>query len=90
MKQDYAFFAAQGLTATSADFVANLAKEMLRKYEATIDSISFVREEFSTIDSNTRTVLAAGMNSGECRDIERVLDNIVSLKSLIAWLRDAI
>ena len=90
MKQDYAFFAAQGLTATSADFVANLAKEMLRKYEATIDSISFVREEFSTIDSNTRTVLAAGMNSEECRDIERVLDNIVSLKSLIAWLREAI
>ena len=48
------FFGEQGLTETSANHIANVAKEVLRKDENDINSISFVHKQVSLINNPTR------------------------------------
>lgn len=90
MEQDKIFFGEQGLSATSADFVANLAKEMLRKDESKIAGINFVCEQISALNNPTKSELSVGMEEAEVREIPIIMERIVRLKSLIAWLREAI
>lgn len=90
MKQDNTFFSEQGLTATSADFVANLAKEMLRKNEAEIEGINFVCEEIALINNPKKSEMRMGMDKEEVNGIKKTMKRIIRLKSLIAWLREAI
>lgn len=84
------FFGEQGLTETSANYIANLAKEALKREEAEVDAISFVHEQVSTLDNPNRTDLSLGMEEEECKGIQQKLEHIMKVKSLIAWLREAI
>ena len=84
------FFGEQGLTETSANHIANVAKEVLRKDENDINSISFVHKQVSLINNPTRAELSLGMDEDDCRAISGKLDRIMKIKSLIAWLREAI
>lgn len=90
MKQDKIFFGEQGLSATSADFIANLAKEMLRKDESKIAGINFVCEQISPFNNPVKSEITIGMEEDEVRNIPVIMERIVRLKSLIAWLREAI
>ena len=90
MKQDEIFFGEQGLSSTSADFIANLAKEMLRKDESKIAGLSFVCEEISTLANPVKEEVSVGMEEADVKDIPATMERIMRLKSLIAWLREAI
>lgn len=90
MKNVSVFFGEQGLTETSANHIANLAKETLKKDEADIAAISFVHTQVSLINVNSRADVSLGFDESECRSIADKLEHVTKVKSLIAWLREAI
>lgn len=92
MDKDMIFFATdgQGLTSTSANHVANLAKEMIRGLESSLASLTLFSTSVSLIGSETSDMLTQGAQYAELADVQRKLHAIAKAKSLIAWLREAI
>lgn len=89
MKQKV-FFAESGLTSTSANHVANLAKEFVQDEEMQMNNIRFVNCYVSVIGSSEKTQICKGIEDSW---LQFFTDNVVSVyeaKSLIAWLREAI
>ena len=80
------FFAENGLTSTSANHIANLAKEAYQNLENELNSICFYTTKVSLLGTSTKEVLHYG---NQLIDVTK-LDKIAELKSLIAWLREAI
>lgn len=90
MQETSVFFDKKGLTETSANYIANLAKETLKKDEADIAAISFIHQQMSLVNDPKRADIHLGMDETECRGIAAKLEHIMKVKSLIAWLREAI
>lgn len=81
------FFGKEGITSTSANHLANIAKEYLESQRAIIDNISFVNETVSVNGSNP-VITRKGLDS-----IDKILpavDKIGSYHAFIAYLREAI
>lgn len=92
MEKDMVFFsqAGKGLTSTSANHVANLAKEMIGNIETSLSDMKFFLTSVSLIGGENPNVLNIG-NSND--DVETIIDRLYQVakaKSLIAWLREAI
>ena len=88
MEKDKIFFGENGLTSTSANHIANLCKETYSDLECQIENLEFYDESVRLISCNDRQVLKKGINC--LTYIPATLDRIAQLKSLIAWLREAI
>ena len=88
MKKDEIFFGDNGLTSTSANFVANLAKEIYTGIETELNHLNFYFTTVGLISSGQDRIIRNGVSSID--DIEQKLKDIAQLKSLIAWLREAI
>lgn len=88
MKKDEIFFGDSGLTSTSANFVANLAKEMYTGIEAELNHLHFYSTTVGLISGGQDKIIRNGVTSLD--GIEQKLKDIAQLKSLIAWLREAI
>lgn len=82
------FFGETGLTSTSANHVANLAKEFISSSEEYLNNISFVNCDIELIGSDKDQVYSLGTTNLD--NIETILKDIAKCKSLIAWLREAI
>lgn len=87
MEKDKIYFGDNGLTSTSANFIANQAKEMVQSIQEELASISFLNSEIGIIGS-TMTPTSKGVTTLD--GIEDSVDTIVKAHSLIAWLREAI
>lgn len=87
MKQQ--FFGDKGLTATSANHIANLAKEAYERLEAKLNTTSFIRETITVIGSTAETNVKLSQ-AGLITLAPNILKEICEYKSLIAWLREAI
>lgn len=92
MKSDLIFFSTdgRGLTSTSANHVANLAKEKVRLIEAELSLMVFYSTKVSLIGSDATNLLTPGVGSEELSEILPKLRTIAKAHSLIAWLREAI
>ncbi len=88
IEKDYVFFGENGLTSTSANHIANLCKEMIKKAESVINNISFYTETVSLIGTSNQNLLKEGTKNIE--NLPEYLSEIAKAKSLIAWLREAI
>jgi len=88
MEKDKIFFAESGLTTTSANYVANLAKEHYKGLERELFLISLYSTSVSLLDSSENKLLREG--NTDIDSIEEKLQEITACKSLIAWLREAI
>lgn len=87
MKTQY--FGESGLTTTSANYICNLAKESYEKLESKLNATSFLEEYITIIGARAETRVS--LASKELLDNAPVmLKEIYNLKSLIAWLREAI
>ena len=87
MKTQY--FGESGLTSTSANYICNLAKESYEKLEAKLNATSFLEEYITIIGARDETRIS--LASKELLNTAPVmLKEIYNLKSLIAWLREAI
>lgn len=88
MRKDEIFFGAQGLTSTSANHIANVAKELYTSIEKELSSVQFYNSYMSLIGTNNKDLISSGVSS--VSDLNEKLERVARLKSLIAWLREAI
>lgn len=95
MEKDLVFFKKEGeggvaLTSTSANHIANLAKEYILDLESRLSGISFLNVEASLIGTDTSNCIQIGTTKSTLDEIPMMLETVASAKSLIAWLREAI
>ncbi len=88
--QTKAFFGTEGLTSTSANHVANLAKEANREHQNYLDSIQFYAENIKVLGDADSTLVQDGLNNGQLVLVENAIDAISKNNALIAFLREAI
>lgn len=84
------FFAENGLTSTSANHVANLAKEYVQDEEMEMNNVRFVNCCVSVIGSSEKTQVVKGTDDGWFKFFTEMVSGVYEAKSLIAWLREAI
>jgi hypothetical protein len=84
-----AFFGPEGLTMTSANHVANIAKEYYESFEAKLRATSFVEESIQIIGSVEPTLAKKG-TPDIIENATMYINEIADAKSLIAFLREAI
>lgn len=90
MKSDYIYFADAGMTSTSANHVANMAKESIREIANDLEAISFYNASVCLLSGGTPQQATVGSTRD---DLDRVLDSLEGIgeaNALIAWLREAI
>lgn len=90
MESNSVFFSDNGLTSTSANHVANLAKEYVQNIEKDLSNTSFINTSVTLIDSNNNVKISIGKDATFLELIETKLNKISDAKSLIAWLREAL
>ena len=90
MEKDKIFFGTEGLTTTSANHIANLAKEAYQSLESKLNSAVFYTTEIGILGSSASNTLKEGIEQEFLDELEGNLMQIASYKSLIAWLREAI
>lgn len=87
---ELSFFGTEGLTMTSANHVANLAKEFAKTTEHNLNSVSFIETNLTIIGSD----VVQPIHTGWCDDaLNYIVENlrvVSEANSLIAWLREAI
>lgn len=90
MESNSVFFSENGLTSTSANHVANLAKEYVQNIEKDLSNTSFINTSVTLIDSNNNVTTSIGKDATFLELVETKLNKISEAKSLIAWLREAL
>ena len=95
MQKDLVFFKKEGeegvaLTSTSANHIANLAKEYIQGVETQLNNICFFNAEVSLVGSTDASIIQRGGTSEVLNDLQSLLERVAQAKSLIAWLREGI
>ena len=96
MQKDLIFFKKEGeegvaLTSTSANHIANLAKEYIQGVETQLNNICFFNAEVALIGSvGGASIIQSGVPSEVLDNLQSMLDEVAQAKSLIAWLREGI
>ena len=85
-----AFFGQQGLTAASANHIADIAKESYQAVEKRLSSMDFHKTTVALIGSSDETVISYGTSAEQFTGIRDGMNEIVEMKRLIAYLREAI
>ncbi len=80
----------KGLTSTSANHVANMAKEMIRSLTAELEELQFYSTDVALIGESKTNRLVNGANDDSVTAVIDKLFRIAKAKSLIAWLREGI
>lgn len=90
MEQDLTFFATTGLTSTSANHIANLAKEYVQAQSQELENVEFFNSYLTIIGSDKQQRVQRGWDKQQIEGIAERLRKISLANSLIAWLREAI
>lgn len=83
------FFGERGLTSTSANHIANKAKEMFLAIEQDNKNFVFLNVKYKVIDKE-EYIVTGNANEKTFEKIKSNLKKVGKLKALIAWLREAI
>lgn len=89
MQKDLVFFRKEGeegvaLTSTSANHIANMAKEYIQGMETQLNNVSFLNVEVGLISANAHNVIQEGTSREVLSSIPSMLESIAQAKSLIA------
>ena len=87
---DLIFFGNQGLTKTNANHIKDLASHKLENAIAAIDNMSFINEDIAIIGNAERHTAQQGWDETALNDLDGTLDYISRVKSLQAWLGEAL
>ena len=94
--KDMVFFANENtegvkLSSTSANHIANLAKEYIQGVETQLNNICFFNAEVALVGSTGGASIIQTGESFEVLDsLQSLLEGVAQAKSLIAWLREGI
>lgn len=83
------FFGENGLTSTSANHIANMAKEHITNIEEQLNNIVFYDTKVSLIGGES-TVTNHGIDELTMMQIPAMIEEIMNSKNLCAWIREAI
>lgn len=89
MEKNMVFFGENGLTSTSANHIANMAKEYITNIEEQINDVVFYDTKVSLVGGE-ETTTKHGINEFDMMHIPAMIENIMAAKSLCAWIREAI
>ena len=89
MDKDLIFFSDKGITDTQANRVADLAKLSYTDEETSLSSLSFINESIETLNGDKSKPISYGV-TGDLSVIVEKIKHIGDLKSLCAWLREAV
>lgn len=86
------FFGEHGLTSTSANHLANIAKETVAINEEKLKSLNFVTTKVDIIGSseNSGKVVCIGCDESFLCQIKDLLAEIAEMNAFCAWIREAI
>ena len=84
------FFGTEGLTQTSANYVANLAKEKVKALQTKLGGLCITDTFVSLIGSRESTQSVVGSTTEDLQGIAPMLEKVAKHHELIAWLREAI
>lgn len=96
MQKDLIFFKKEGeegvaLTSTSANHIANLAKEYIQSVETQLNNVNFFNIEVALMGSvSGANTIQTGNTSEVLNSLQSLLGEVALAKSLIAWLREGI
>ena len=82
------FFGTSGYTSTSANYIANKAKEIVEGINA--DSIDFITTKVSSLNNNTEMILSRGLDENQLNTLIERQVIASKLNGLISWMREAI
>ena len=82
------FFDGKGITSTSANHIANMAKEYIQTLENKIENLSYVGEEVKISGDKFSTKLPTSKE--DVKSLDTRIQKIAKATQLIAWLREAI
>lgn len=92
LRKKYAtnFYSKDGLTSTSANHIANVAKELYNEFENKVNNIRFLNVNFEQSNSDKVIQIQKSSSKEEILNIKNNLQKIGELKGLIAYLREAL
>lgn len=90
MEKDKIFLGESGLTSSSANHLANVAKEAYLEIEKSLKDFVLYTKSVSLISSQDEKMVREGVNENYLAGFEAKLDEVAQYKSLIAWLREGI
>ena len=82
------FFGTSGYTSTSANYIANKAKEMVEGINA--DSIDFITTKVSSLNNDKEMILSRGLDENQLDTLIERQVTASKLNGLISWMREAI
>lgn len=83
------YFGESGLTSTSANYIANKAKELANAISAKLSNISLYKEEVTLVGAEGSSVTKVGTPDA-FDHLTTEVTTLGNLKALMAWLREAI
>lgn len=87
IKSIYLTDGGEGITSTSANYLANLAKETLHEAEAQLRSMKFVNKAAELINGDKKNLERGWKDPSFATEL---IDRIANMHSFIAWMREAI
>lgn len=84
------FFGENGITSTSANHIANLAKESVRNVHEKIAATRFYSEAVNLLAGGDQVTISRGMGTDAVIELPKLINQIADANSLIAYLREAI
>ena len=87
------FFASKGekgLTATSANYLANIATEECEKIAKELAGVSFINTDMAIVGSSERNLAHRGFDETDLKHIPKDIDMIANLTCFISYIREAI
>lgn len=84
------FLGADGLTQTSANHIANIAKEMYESLETKMESLRLYNKDYTLAVNGTAYRIENESPKEDLAALADSLREVAALKSLIAWLREGI
>ena len=82
------YFGNEGMTSTTANHYANIAKEMIKRTEKKLYGVKFYQTLISAIGSTEKQLMSQG--SSDISFIDDALREIAEANSFCAWVREAI
>ena len=91
-KVNEVFFGNHGLTSTSANHLANIAKEKIVSNEAKLKNLNFVTTTVDIVGSpaDSGKTISRGYQEKELAEVRTLLSEIADMNAFCAWIREAI
>ncbi len=85
------FFGKHGITSTSANHLANIAKELIADNEAKLKNITFVTTTIDTVGSTAYDkTISRRYTEEQLGEVRRLIEEIGAMHAFCAWMREAI